>query len=201
MSKPSKFPLYAKMLKRGQVYIIAAIIISALIMGLGVVYNIARATEQDTKIYDLSREIDFETTKIVDWGELNDNDPKTKISSLLDYYAKSNPDAELAAALIKEKDDGSLDTLITKYYKIKTSGSAVVQGSGAGSALGFFTQDSNGEIIIDWNQPTKTLKISLSREFEGAEEHTFKLKKGKNLYIILIRDKQTERLVSAPERA
>lgn len=199
MLKPSKLPLYAKMQKRGQVYIIAAIIIAALIIGLGAVYNLAHAEKPDTKIFDLSREIDFEATQIVDWGVLNNEENiQTKIEALLDYYAKSNPDVELAAVLVKEKDSGGLESLISKYYKLKTSGSAIVQGSGAGSGLGFFARE---EKHIQISEPRgDEITLNLDREFEGAEKHTFKLKKGQNFYIILIRDKQSERLVAAPKR-
>ena len=54
--------------KRGQFFLIAALIASSLLFGLTSVINSARGSAEDKAFYGLSDEIDFETKRVLDYG-------------------------------------------------------------------------------------------------------------------------------------
>ncbi len=60
--------------KRGQFFIVAAMIVVSVVAGLSQVVNYAQVSEGEEKIYTLSKEIDFETKRVLDWGVFNDNE-------------------------------------------------------------------------------------------------------------------------------
>ena len=57
--------------KRGQFFLIAAVVIIGLIIGLSVVYNSVKAPKEDSQVYDLSKEIDYESAQVIDHGTFN----------------------------------------------------------------------------------------------------------------------------------
>ncbi len=60
--------------KRGQFFILAAVIISAVVMSLAVVYNSVYSQPEPTRFYDLSEELKGESARVVDYGVYHDED-------------------------------------------------------------------------------------------------------------------------------
>ena len=54
--------------KRGQFFILAAVIISVIIVSLGVVHNYAETQREPERFYDLSYEIKQESARVIDFG-------------------------------------------------------------------------------------------------------------------------------------
>ena len=69
--------------KKGQFYIIAAIIIISVLIGIFVVGNYAKTKKDRGKIYDLGEELDVETGYVYDYGVYNG----TNISNLVERWA------------------------------------------------------------------------------------------------------------------
>ncbi len=186
--------------KRGQIYFLAAIIISGLIISLGLIHNIATAPKTDTQIFDLSKEIDFEASKVIDWGvyKTSDNEEiETKITKLLDRYSKANPRMNLVALVVKKGEENS--PVINKYYKVVTPGSTSASTGGAPTGIKLFAIDNTRPAQININ-PLSILSINLL-ERTDSKHYTFDLKDGYNFYVVLIKDQDNaQRLVAAPER-
>lgn len=74
--------------KKGQMYLIAAIVIITLLVGFLVISNYS-SKKEDVKIYQLAEELKIESGKVVDYGVLND---RTKIKeftkNFTDYAGK-----------------------------------------------------------------------------------------------------------------
>ena len=60
--------------KRGQFFILAAVILSVIVIGLVSIGNNVQTKKEPLKFYDLSYELDREAAKIIDYGVLNDLD-------------------------------------------------------------------------------------------------------------------------------
>jgi hypothetical protein len=181
------------MKKRGQLYLLAAFVIAALIIGLGIIYNYARTTKEDLSVFDLSKEIDFETSRVLDRGVFkpeSDTDLKEQIKSMTDYYADLDPRSELITLYGKQ---GSLTAF---HYKLDNAGSSCIQVGGAAcSSLEFFEKK-----LIPITPIEDLLENSITINLDAFTSYKFDLKSGEHFYIVLSKEKENEKFISAPER-
>jgi len=83
--------------KRGQFYIIAAVILVGLIIGFGTTYNSISSSEKESSSKVLLNEIQYEISQIIDsagYNDLSKTERSVDIDSILDAYAWNHPDAE-----------------------------------------------------------------------------------------------------------
>lgn len=105
--------------KRGQFYLIAAIVIIGIIAGLAAVYNQATTTSGFSKEENLAKEMQYELNQIIDNGlryGLVDTDINSNIKVLTDHYAESNKNTYF---LFIFKDENNVNVL--SYNNDKTS--------------------------------------------------------------------------------
>lgn len=84
------------MKKRGQFFLIAALLISGVAIGLGTLYNTAYVERADTQVYDLSEELYAELQQTYDSGLIRGDTPQgiqKNIQLLARYYQEQNPDS------------------------------------------------------------------------------------------------------------
>jgi len=88
--------------KRGQFYIIAALIIAAIVAGLVAEVNYARRLPKPIKFYDLSKDYETEVTRIIDRGiylgktdEQINEDVANFTKKFLDYAQEKDPRLQL----------------------------------------------------------------------------------------------------------
>ena len=88
--------------KRGQFYIIAALIIAAIVAGLVAEVNYARRLPKPIKFYDLSKDYEAEVTRIIDRGiylgktdEQINEDVANFTKKFLDYAQEKDPRLQL----------------------------------------------------------------------------------------------------------
>ncbi len=84
------------MQKRGQFFLIAALLISGIAIGFSTLYNSAYIEQADTQVYDLSEELYAELQQTYDAGIVRGNTPeevKENLKKLADYYQLQNPDS------------------------------------------------------------------------------------------------------------
>src|SRR3990167_4932395 len=90
------------MLKKGQIFLIAALIISGITIGFGTIYNEASLERQDAAVYDLSTELRSELQQVYDNGVINSKDEdkiQEDITKLALYYSeRSSVDKSYTAA-------------------------------------------------------------------------------------------------------
>ena len=83
--------------KAGQFFLIAALIISGMVIGFGTLYNSAQIVRADTQVYDFSEELRSEVRQVHDSGTfsgLSEKQINENTEKLLNYYAEQNPDSD-----------------------------------------------------------------------------------------------------------
>ena len=166
-------------------YLVAALIIAALIIGLGTIYNYARLSKEDKNVLGLSREIDYETSRVIDRGVFKGEDINKQVENITEYYANLNPRNELVTVF------GDVNQLTAYHYKLNNEGTICIQ-TGSCTGIEFFSKVRDNVQVI---QDNNNLKVSL----EQGDVYEFELKPGKNFYIVLIKEKENEIFVAAPE--
>ena len=82
--------------KRGQFFLIAALVIVAVIIALFTTYNYLKSEPADSTSLYLAKEIDFEASQVLSAGVLTQPEKEQKIQDLITFYAKTNPDSDIA---------------------------------------------------------------------------------------------------------
>ncbi|MEK6818345.1 MAG: hypothetical protein AABY10_00250, partial [Nanoarchaeota archaeon] len=115
--------------KRGQFFLIAALAIVGVIIGLTTVYNNISTVKEDFTVYDLSNEINYESAQVIDSGLFNSLDNSKideNLKNLTDFYSKSNPDQEFVVLFGNEKK-----LKVVNYKKTPTGSIGVSFGGNA----------------------------------------------------------------------
>src|SRR3989344_2077065 len=82
--------------KRGQFFLIAALVIVVVIIALFTTYNYLKSKPTDSTSLYLAKEIDFEASQVLSAGVLTQQEREQKIQDLITFYAKTNPDSDIA---------------------------------------------------------------------------------------------------------
>lgn len=154
--------------KTGQFYLISAIILAILIIGIVTISNYAKS-ESNLKLNDLKEEIQIESAHVFDYGLFNKLD-ETGFYTLLLTFTKDYVDYQG-----KDKDlyfvFGSKNNItVTGYQK---TGKAV-------SLDGSVITTSSGEFIGGIDPIGDEIELSI-----GENSYEFELTKGKNFYFVL----------------
>jgi len=174
--------------KRGQFFIIAAIIIISAISGLTGVANFAQTGEEPRAFYDLAEEVGFESKKVLDWGIFNKGDIDLLTKNFLSEYSNYIGGEEVIF-IYGDKEGLNFEALVFKE-------------SGIGS-VGLRTGEINRNIEINRNTG-KTAEISLlttgldNKIIVNIEEveYDFYLREGQNFFFVIIKDERNERFVA-----
>ncbi len=81
--------------KRGQFYIIAAVIIISVLIGFAALRNYARTGRGDTKIYNLGEELKIETGNVYDYGVYKGEDTNNLIENWAQLYSEYTESQEV----------------------------------------------------------------------------------------------------------
>ncbi len=164
------------MKKRGQIYLIAGIIILSILIGF---VSIKTYVKQDNKTYDLTKEFGFESGKVLEFGEVNVLN-ETEMSELLEHFsaAYSTYAGENTEIIYIFGDENEIKAYVPE-------------------------EDQNGEVSIGFlgrsTIAIKNKKVSkldndkITRKGEkvivnyNGKEYKFKLKKGYNFYFVIKR--------------
>jgi hypothetical protein len=157
--------------KKGQFYLIAALVIILLMLGLTDIYNETSYTDESNRAENLVREISFEANQIIDNGVFK-GDPIANISSRLNYtlylYSLKNPDTELAF-IYCNKTNSYLD----EYYSLT---------------------DTNQRILKTLNivSNMNTIRITL----DANDTYSFNITEGQNFFLVAKIRRGDERITS-----
>ena len=171
--------------KKGQFFLIATVIIAGLIITLSTIYISTKTTKEDATVYDLSKEINYESNQVIDKGVYKSENMSAYLEKLTTYYAEISPGTDILVV------SGNESTMSARFYGENPSGiiGTNMGGGTQGETLLVQTSESletkvEGKKIIVWLNKT-------------ADEHTdFDLKPGENFYLILQRQKGGETLVA-----
>ena len=106
-------------MKRGQFFLLAAVVISVVVISLGITANQARAIREPTSFYDYSYEVKRETGAVIDYSLYKGFDDDANLTAFVD----------LLAADIRDRDPS-----VNFMFIYGNSDSAVLRNYGATSA-------------------------------------------------------------------
>jgi len=84
--------------KRAQFFIIAALILAGIILIFGKTYTSSKTAQDNLKVYDLSNQIQYEASQVIDNGVYNDrplSETTEALKNLSELYSKLNPDSDI----------------------------------------------------------------------------------------------------------
>jgi len=174
------------MQKRGQFFLIAALIVIAAIVGFQTVYTSVSIENTDVQTYDLSREIDFEGKQVVQNGVFFGSDSvqiESKVKELTDIYASAHPDSEFLFIYGDETE------VVALSYELKDSTFEVSTGGSGAGVVSLRTIAKQDRL-----SPGTTGKIKVKINEEA--DYDFNLKKGNNFFLIISRERNDEKTIA-----
>lgn len=96
------------MKRQAQFFLIAGLIIAGVILGLSYVYSTAQIEKQELFVYDLSDEIYYEASQVIDNGivtGLSEEQTADNLENLTKHYSSLHPDSDI---VILYGDESSL---------------------------------------------------------------------------------------------
>jgi hypothetical protein len=176
------------MQKRGQFFLIAAVVIVGVMFGLTTVYNHIQSPSEDTTVYDLSKEISFETAKVIDNGVfLSDTNTLEKIENLTDFYSATNPKTDLIIIY------GNEEIITVIFYNRTQTGSIGIEvGSTVSTTPTEQTFKQKSEEISYPDPREVSIELGFGIPFN------FTLRQGQIFYLVLKKETLGERFVAGP---
>jgi hypothetical protein len=172
--------------KKAQFFLVAALIISGIILGLSQTFTSSNVEPTETLAYDLSNEVYYEASQVIDNGVFNskpEEDIKKQLSNLTEYYSKINPDSDISIVYGNPDNADSLNE-ISYDYKSR---------SAVSSKIPLTDTDSR---FLDLNNEKKKVRVKLnSKDKESNIVRDFEVKKGQNLYLVVKKKIKNEQFV------
>ena len=155
--------------KKGQFYLVAAIVIISIIVGFAVVQNYARSKPRIT-VYDLAKELNIEGWKVTEYGIVNMIDEREDFSGKYEMYA-----GEGLKMFFIYGDAGEI-----RVFESNRSDEGKIYLGSVGTAITGTRLVNRSAELIDTNNQKITVK-----NVEG-KDYDFELKEGENFYFIII---------------
>ncbi|MDO8459929.1 MAG: hypothetical protein Q7S74_02365 [Nanoarchaeota archaeon] len=173
--------------KRGQFYLIAALVIVGIIASVATVYNMARSTKEDSAVYDLSDEINYEGAQVLNNGVFTSRsqaETNKIIENLTDYYALVSPSKDL---LIIYGNSTAANFIL---YNNTQTGDIGISSGGTVSRVGISEriEKNSGALFLS----STNVKINLT----SSIQYDFNLKPGQNFFIVLKKENEGEQFIS-----
>ncbi len=163
--------------KRGQFFLIAALVIVTIIFSLGFVYNSATSSALSSKARDLSKEIKYESLAVIENCLLKCSNSEKDISErlvgfidngLLDYYARANSDKKIVFIFGEKKQNNAQSSFFRYDYE-----------SG---------KETQGQVTYDNGKIEATFNNQL---------YVFDVKQGYNVFVIVEENVQNEKTIAS----
>lgn len=165
--------------RKAQFFLIAGLIIATVILGLGQVYTSSITQKHEGVVYQLSDEIYYETSQVIDNGVFNDR-PQTEINQdiqdLTQHYAELNPDSDIVIVYGDGQD----------LQQISYTGN-----------LDNLTESSINTTTVDIGQEEQEITVTLASDKEIKDTRTFPIKEGQNFYLVVRKKIKNEEYVVA----
>lgn len=181
--------------KRGQFFLLAAIVIIGVVFGLSRIYTTIEAPTEDSTIYDLTNEIRYEANTIIDSGIFNAVDKQQRddnIESLTDHYASRNLGSDFVII------HGNQTDMIARFYKTMDSGGIGFEIAGPGSYT--YSQETREFSTTFQLNGDDEVTIVLEEDEEDEDQdirYTFNIKPGEMFFLVVKEEKRGDQFVSA----
>ncbi|MDD5191958.1 MAG: hypothetical protein PHH54_04960 [Candidatus Nanoarchaeia archaeon] len=169
--------------KKGQYYLVAAIIIILAVSGIASVKTYASVKSEPRKIQDIGSELREETVRIVDYGVYS----KDNLTRVLNNFT----DSEFAPYFLKKTDNtsivfiyGDADELYSVQYKPEHTGDVYATLGGASPSWNEITIYANRTRLTGFGE---TINVTiLNRNFE------FEIRNNEMFYFLITQEKEGE---------
>ncbi len=171
--------------RKGQVFLMAAIILAGILLTLTRAANKTLSKEKPESFYDLSEEIDFEVKKVLDYGVISGGQNiGIMASELINNYSEYIAGEDVVFVY------GNKTTIFALYYELITNLNAV--------SLGTISAPIN--VVLASHTPVQIKPLdSINSEAIiklNDVEYNFKIKPGQNFYFVLIKKEGGEKYVT-----
>ncbi|MFH1802649.1 MAG: hypothetical protein ABH864_04310 [archaeon] len=177
--------------KRGQFFLIAALVIIGVVFGLSAVYTTIETPSEDSSVYDLTKEINYEAGSVIDSGIFNaltEEQRNEHVENLTDYYASANIGSDLMILF------GNRTEMTAIFYTTEDTGSIGVDLGGS-EVVTYSGDIRKYNSTFDLNGDD-SVTIVLDKGQEEEISFTFHVKPGEMFFIILKKERQGEQFVA-----
>ena len=160
--------------KRGQFFLVAALVISGILIGLATIYTKVDAPKENTAVYDLSQELNYESLQVIDQGVftgLTQEQLNNQIINLTAYYVAKEPNKEFVVVY------GDSDSITVNRYSKSDAGNA---GISTGGRLTSETIQINQNTQEQLNPSQEELGKKVCLKFFNDREVCYNLRQGQN---------------------
>ena len=161
------------MKKRGQFYLLAAIVIISIIIGFATIANYSKTTTS-TKVYDLGEELKIESANVLDYGTYSGLD-EDQMANLLEGFIEAYSEYGEIESLYFIF--GNMENIVVMGYQELSEDVEV-----SGDVSEDFVLQIGGGIFSQEFTPSPPWKIEV--KIDGVL-YEFKLKPGENFYFII----------------
>lgn len=178
--------------KNAQFYLVAAIIIVIVIIGLSTVTNYVLTKEQPLKFYDLSSELGEEGADVIDHGIYNAANIQGKIETFLNDFTKYSEEKEKDAEFVFIYGN-AVEATAVSYAPESTGTTSVTVGDEI-----YYISGSDTIVPTDISPTTTGENRDIEVNLFG-KRYDFKLKEGENFLFIISKKKGEETYVTGNE--
>lgn len=169
--------------KRGQFFLVAAIIIVGMVIGLAAIVNTAKTNPEDETFESLSKEISYETKQVIDYGVYNNLPVEDLTTSFLANYSLSLADEEALFIFGQKSDPKAL------FFSGSENVGSVSLGSPGSQVSVSITSAGTSEAEVEISGDEAKVNIN-------NIDYSFKMKEGENFHAIIIKNEGGERIVA-----
>lgn len=185
----------AKRDRKAQFYILAAVIIIAVFIGVAALANYARMKKGYTKIYDLGKELEIETGYVYDYGVYNGTDINALISNWSDVYYNYTKEQEIVEDWYFVYGNENELTEIT--FDVESLGEIGISGSGWTAGINItegvkktkkYAGGGGGSVQVTFEDKETSREFTYDFELEEGENFFFILRSGE--YVAGVKEKE-----------
>jgi hypothetical protein len=168
------------MKKRGQFYLIAAIVIVGVVIGLAVTTNLIFEHGKSDRQKDIQDEIKLESEYVINYGVFNEGDIVDLVENFAKQYASYIGENQDVLFVFGNKEDltgGSIGLSYVSLFNVQSGVSVTIGGSRP--QINFNRQNVQGG-NVDANVDGDNVNIKI-----GEVNYDFKLNEGENFYFVL----------------
>ena len=165
--------------RKGQVFLMAAIIIAGLLFALTKTVNKGVSRDKPEAFYDLADEINFETKRVLDYGVINGQPSATLAGQLLGSYTEYIANEDIVFIY------GDMTNVYAVYYDTTQTLGIQLLGN-TFIPIQIVTQTP---VDVKRDSGTATVRIR-------GNDYNFNLKPGQNFYFVIIKEEGNEQFVA-----
>jgi len=162
--------------KKGQFYLVAAIIIICILAGIAMYKNYAKIDKGNTVVYDLGKELKIETGNVYDYSIYNNKNTNEVIANWTSRYYDY------------ARTQGSTDSWIFVYGNREEMTAMLFSTAEAGSvSIDTGSGETKVSVLKNIRTPIKNIDFSkgdVNINFNGVK-YPFKLEEGENFYFVI----------------